>query len=166
MGVTQAMIEQAAQARARGQSWEAVGEAVGRSADWVRKWPRKYGTRWTQALGAAEKDILQNAAAESVNTLRKLLRDKDVKTMQASAVNLLRHQIQRSKPAPAKKAKPKAVPAAAVRLAEFVEALSDDELAQLLREVAADAANGTAAPGDARPEPDTPAIPPRPECVP
>lgn len=141
MKVSESMLEKAAEARAQGLSWVGVGKTVNRSAERVRQWPRDYPRRWFAALKRFEKDILQNAAAESVNTLRNQLRVKDERMKQNAAVNLLRHESRR-KPRPARKGTPKPASTAAIRMAEDVEALSDDDLAKLLDETAASVATG------------------------
>ena len=73
------VLFRAVDSRAAGASWEAVAKLVDRSPHTVRKWPLMYAQRWTAALRAAERTVIDSAAAESVLVLRELLRSKEDK---------------------------------------------------------------------------------------
>lgn len=134
------LIDTAAELRAGGASWDAVAAAVGRAADTVRRWPRAYPGRWQAAYRAAERQLLTEAAAESVLTLRKQLRSDDERAGRDAADKLLKH---RAAGRPRRRTKPKrAVPARAVRLAEYVHGLTDDQLDALIAELDAAPAGG------------------------
>ncbi len=79
----------AAELRAGGASWPAVGEQVHRSAEACRKWPREYVEFWDRAFGMAEQRLLGEAGAEALFTLRSLLRAKDDRVRRDAARVLL-----------------------------------------------------------------------------
>lgn len=147
--VSDKLLDKAAELRALGLGWELIGPKVHRSADRVSRWPREYPIRWAAALKRAEKDNLQNAAAESVNILRNQMRLKDEKLKQSAATSLLKHQSTVAKKPARKKAALKTATGPALRLAEYVEALSDADLDQLLGEMADEPEASPAIPGDA-----------------
>ena len=63
---SEAVLRKAVELRAAGNSWDAVGAAVGFAAETVRKWPMKYPARWRKAARAAETRTLMEATAEAV----------------------------------------------------------------------------------------------------
>jgi hypothetical protein len=125
-------LRKAAEARAGGASWEAVAALVGRKAATVRRWPAVYAERWARAARAAERQLLADATAESVHTLRRQLRSDDEKTSREAAQKLIQFRV-----AVGKTAKPKPGPAAAKptsdvqRAAAYLETLTHDQLARL-----------------------------------
>lgn len=127
------LLDRAAAARARGASWDKVAVLVRRSASRVRRWPRAYPDRWSAAFQRAEREFVEEITAESRLTLQSQLRSPDDKIKAAAAVQLLRHQGGRSP----RKPKAPAASASAIRLAEYVEGLTDDDLARLLADDAA-----------------------------
>ena len=46
----EALLTQAAELRAAGQTWETVAAAVGRSAETVRRWPKQHPKLWLRLL--------------------------------------------------------------------------------------------------------------------
>src|SRR6266508_4144959 len=53
-----ALLNQAAELRAGGATWESVAAKLNRRADTVRKWPRDYADRWELALREAERRLV------------------------------------------------------------------------------------------------------------
>src|SRR5687767_3826217 len=82
-----------AELRAGGLSWEAVAARVGKSVRTVQRWPTRYPFRWRKYLAAAEDQLLAEAAAESVHTLRGQLRSEDDKARRDAADKLLRFRL-------------------------------------------------------------------------
>ena len=125
-------LRKAAEARAGGASWEAAAALVGRKADTVRRWPAVYPERWARAVQAAERQLLADATAESVHTLRRQLRSDDEKASRDAAQKLIQFRV-----AVGKTAKPKPTPADAKptsdirRAAAYLETLTHDQLARL-----------------------------------
>ncbi len=139
-----ALIAQAAELKAHGSSWDAVAAAVGRAAETVRRWPTVDRAAWQAAHRAAEEQLLADAAAESVHTLRRQLRSDDEKTSREAAGSLMKFQTARR----AKRRRPAqrqtTVSPAAVQLATYLMSLSDEQLQTLAGEVvpAADDTSG------------------------
>jgi transposase len=144
------LLRQAAVLRAGGRSWDAVAADLKRSVGTVREWPRKFRVRWRQLMSEAVAEQNRASVVESQTALRKLLRTKDAKVVQSAATSLLR-----TAPKPAKRsrsrAKPTRIPAATLKLAAYVEGLSDAELDAHLHELdGADRTDGIpAGPDDA-----------------
>src|SRR5581483_5616911 len=84
------LLEQAAEARAGGMSWEAVAAKLDRPAETVRKWPAAYPDRWQATARTAERRLVTDAGSESVLVLRNLLRSADDKLRRDAARLLLR----------------------------------------------------------------------------
>lgn len=76
--------------RAAGYTWESVAEAVHRSAETVRRWPREYHDAWCRFFRDAAARLDNDAAAEGLVALRNLLRSKDEKIRRDAAVALVR----------------------------------------------------------------------------
>src|SRR5205807_526728 len=79
----------AAQLRAEGSTWPAVGKQLRRSPHTVRKWPQVYPERWKAAQFEAERRVAADAEGESVLILRQLLRAQDHKMRWHAAKSLL-----------------------------------------------------------------------------
>lgn len=127
------LLAEAAELRAGGSSWEAVAAQVGRAAGTVRRWPTLYRARWAAALRAAEARIATEAAAESVLTLRQQLRSEDHKLSRDAAHKLIQYRVALGKKKPARPTKTGPAPGSeVVRVAAYLEALSDDQRDQLL----------------------------------
>ena len=72
-----ALLNQAAELRAGGSTWDAVAAELHRSVETVRKWPTAYAALWQPVLRAAERRQAIDSAAEAILILRQLLRSKD-----------------------------------------------------------------------------------------
>jgi hypothetical protein len=91
------LIHRAAELRASGKPWDQVGDAVGRKADTVRKWPQAYPDLWLKATAEAEKQIVNDAGAEAILTLRQGLRSEDEKLRRDAAKILLDWRLKRQR---------------------------------------------------------------------
>jgi hypothetical protein len=83
------LVTTAAELKAAGASWAAVALRVGRSPDTVRRWPALYADAWRRLVGDAERQLLADVGAESVTTLRQMLRSEDEKIRRDAARTLL-----------------------------------------------------------------------------
>jgi hypothetical protein len=127
------LVNQAAEERAGGATWAAAAVRVGRSADTVRRWPIHFPDRWQAALREAEVRLAGDAAAESVLTLRQLLRSDD-ETVRRDCARLLIDlrlklaRLGRGDPTdgPTSRLSPEAL-----RFIAFLDGHPDDELAEL-----------------------------------
>jgi hypothetical protein len=154
------LLRTAAEMRAGGASWPAVGKAVGRCAATVSRWPFFYAARWADYLAEASTDLLTEAAAESLLVLRRQLRSKSELASRDAAGKIIRfHTTTRAKdhalPAPLAADRP--VRPSVLALSEYLEGLSDAEFAHLSAEdwnaklaalVAAKPADGGGPPGE------------------
>jgi hypothetical protein len=127
-------LRAAADLRAAGSTWAQVAAHVGRAENTVRQWPTAFPKRWAAALAAAEAQLLAAAAAESVHTLRQQLRSDDEKARQGAAEKLIRYRVAVAKPAPPPPEPPRSD---FRRAADFLEGLTDDELARFAAGLAA-----------------------------
>jgi len=137
----------AADLRAGGASWEAVGRELCRHADTCRGWARDYPEVWRRLYRSAELRLAREAQAEARVTLRQLLRSNEEKTRLAAARDLLR-------PRSARRGR-KQGEAADSEVAAFIsqlEGLSDAEIEDMLR-------NFLASEGIAVQTPDSPGAP-------
>jgi hypothetical protein len=136
------LVERAAELRAAGNSWEQTAQKLGRCADTIRNWPRRYRAFWDQAIAIARRNTAADAGDEGLAILRTLLRSDDDKVRREASVRLL-------------DLRPDAgdTPAASnelVRFVEFLEGLSDAELDSLLGpDIGVDCAGTTSDPADA-----------------
>ncbi|HEY2909488.1 MAG TPA: hypothetical protein VGI99_04545 [Gemmataceae bacterium] len=142
-----AILLEAAEMRAAGETWEAVGAKLHRSGETVRRWPQEYAERWQKFAKVAEHAIVCEGSAESVRVLRAMLRSKDDKVRKDAAraltelrTDLLRHEST-SEPAAA-------LTSDGFRIAAFLDGKSDDELARLAAHNAADAPVAEHAPAE------------------
>ena len=85
----EALIAVAASMRAAGQPWDAIGAAVDRHAETVRRWPDRYPGQWSPTFRMVESQLIAEAAIEARATLRLLLRAKRGKYRLAAASHLL-----------------------------------------------------------------------------
>src|SRR5262245_45352632 len=85
----------AADLRAAGVSWAAVGERVSRSDETCRAWPRRYPDDWRRLSREAEDLLTAEAGGEARIVLRKLLRSENEKVSLAAANLLLRARDER-----------------------------------------------------------------------
>ncbi len=130
------LLAQAAELRAGGNSWEIVAEKVGRTPQTVRRWPEAYPEKWAAALRAAESQLLSEATAESVHTLRRQLRSSDEKSSREAAQKLISFRVALGKKPGKSKRKRVAKPRTdAARLVAYLEGLSDAELEALANDL-------------------------------
>jgi hypothetical protein len=87
-----ALLEQAAQLRSGGASWEAVGRRVSRRASTCRNWPKRHAHTWEPLFDQAKRARSDELGNEAESTLRALLRDEDKKWQVKSAEVLMRHR--------------------------------------------------------------------------
>ena len=88
------LVARAAQTRAEGGNWEAVGKAVRRAARTVRKWPFLYPELWTAAMRVAHRQVIDDAADESVLVMRQLARSPVEKVRQKAAWHLIYQRLE------------------------------------------------------------------------
>ncbi len=144
----EALLARAAAMRAAGESWQKVARAVGRSAERVRHWPREYPEEWNRAYRETETHFLADAAVESRQALRLLLRSKQEWVQLAAAQQMLKGRLVervlalKSEHVAAKAAEaPRGVAPDDRALAAFinqVRSVSDEELDKLAREFLAE----------------------------
>ena len=131
------LLAKAADRRAGGASWDAVAAQVGRAADTVRKWPAAYPAAWKKLLRAAERQLVRDATAESVHTLRRQLRSDDEKTSREAAQKLIQFRVALGRRGKRAKAAPTKPPSELMRTAAYLETLSDDQLTRLFDQIVA-----------------------------
>ncbi len=83
------LLARAAELRAGGASWDAVGGKLARSPDTCRQWPRLYSDDWRRLYRAAAGRLTEEAGAEALTVLRALLRSEDEKVRRDAAQRLL-----------------------------------------------------------------------------
>ena len=88
----QALLDQAAQLRSCGASWESVGRKVQRRAATCRSWPRRYPAQWEVLYRQAAETRSAELGNEAESRLRMLLHDEDKRWQIKSAEVLLRHR--------------------------------------------------------------------------
>lgn len=146
-----AQILKAALLRAQGVAWTAVAKEVGASLAQVKCWPARHPRLWRKATLVAEEQLLREATAESVLTLRKQLRSDDDKTSRDAAQRLIAFRIawRNRRPAKPRCATPTGRPVTlARRVADYLERLTDADLDAML---VGPTGEGRAAPGDGPP---------------
>lgn len=129
-----AQILKAALLRAQGVAWTAVAKEVGASLAQVKCWPARHPKVWRRATLVAEEQLLREATAESVLTLRKQLRSDDDKTSRDAAQRLIAFRIawrnrRPTKPRGATAGKPATL---ARRVADYLEGFTDADLDAML----------------------------------
>lgn len=88
----QALLDQAAQLRSCGASWESAGRKVQRRASTCRSWPRRYAAQWEVLYRQAAETRSAELGNEAESRLRMLLHDDDKRWQVKSAEVLLRHR--------------------------------------------------------------------------
>jgi hypothetical protein len=83
---TLALLAVAAELRACGASWAAVGQKVERDPDTCREWPNLYPAEWDRFYRKAARQFTKQLRAEAKAVLQSLLRSKDEK-VRLSAVD-------------------------------------------------------------------------------
>jgi len=91
------LLFRAAEARAAGNSWAAIGLLVGRSQRTVCKWPKTYSERWDAALRAADREAIELAAAHAVVTLKNLLHSENERIRAKVAWRLIYQRLEQWK---------------------------------------------------------------------
>ncbi|MFL5339015.1 MAG: hypothetical protein ACJ8F7_02515 [Gemmataceae bacterium] len=120
------LLTRAAELRAAGTCWEAVGRRLDRHPDTCRHWPAEFPDLWPQLLRAAQDAFRTEADAEARSILRGMLRSNDDKTRMAAAQKLLLP--------PPRSAAPADADAETLALDAELRELSDDDLDQLIRD--------------------------------
>ena len=87
-----ALLDQAAQLRSCGASWESVGRKVSRRASTCRSWPQRYAAQWNEHYRKAAEARSAELGNEAESRLRLLLHDEDKRWQVKSAEVLLRHR--------------------------------------------------------------------------
>ena len=128
----------AAELRAVGSTWPTIAAHVGRSVRTLHAWRVEHAACWTAAYRRAERELVDEAAAESVLMLRTQLRAKSEAVRQSAAQKLLayRQARERQRRPAARKPDPRPKPSSlALRIATYLETLSEDEHDRLLERV-------------------------------
>src|SRR5258707_5186565 len=87
------LLRQAAALRAVGKSWDAIGEAVNRAAETVRRWREHYPAEWGHYYLEAETHTLADAALEAQLALRSLLRSDNENSIFKAGNSLLKARL-------------------------------------------------------------------------
>ena len=128
-----ALINQAAELRAAGSSWEAVAREVGRTLDTVRRWPTLYKSIWKEAIQRAEEQLLTETTAESVFTLRRQLRSEDDKSSRDAAEKLIKFRLATKPKAQVTTSQQPSSDAG--RIVRYLEGLTDAQLEELIAQL-------------------------------
>lgn len=129
------LIEIAANLRAGGSSWKAIGAQLQRTEDTCRRWPRVYREYWDPLFRAAEEQILIDAGCESLLTLRKLTRSADEKIQTNTSKFIYQTYVRVRKLG--QRADNESAPSRLRTIADFVEGLSHEEAQELVNEMSA-----------------------------
>ncbi|MFO0939118.1 MAG: hypothetical protein U0798_21670 [Gemmataceae bacterium] len=134
------LLKKAAELRALGLSWAAIGREMRRSPAVVEQWQEWVPAKWKRLYDHAMRRMARDVTAESVTALRQDLRDAhDRKARRDSATKLLRYGLavlQQHASKMDKKPRSDALPSSAgVTFARYVESLSPDHLADLIRDL-------------------------------
>ena len=129
-----AQILKAALLRAHGSAWTAVAKEVGASLAQVKCWPARHPRLWRKATLVAEEQLLREATAESVLTLRKQLRSDDDKTSRDAAQRLIAFRIawRNRRPTKVRGATAGKPATLARRVADYLEGFTDADLDAML----------------------------------
>ena len=129
-----AQILKAALLRAHGSAWTAVAKEVGASLAQVKCWPARHPRLWRKATLVAEEQLLREATAESVLTLRKQLRSDDDKTSRDAAQRLIAFRIawRNRRPTKVRGATAGKPANLARRVADYLEGFTDADLDAML----------------------------------
>ena len=87
------MLEEVAECRASGMTWDATAAKLQRSASTIKNWPRNYPDRWAAAFHKSELRIARDGCAHSIVVLRNLLASQDGKARHEAARIILQYRI-------------------------------------------------------------------------
>jgi hypothetical protein len=87
------LIPIAAELRANGESWEAIGKAVNRHPDTVRHWPIRFPNFWHQHFRAAENRNIASVSTEAQAVLIQVMREGSNREKIAAASVLYRGRL-------------------------------------------------------------------------
>jgi hypothetical protein len=144
------LMHQAAELRAAGCSWEAIGVKLNRTARSCRRWTDRYPEVWQQLYWKEKANVAQKAGDEAFGCLRQLLRDEDKWLRQNTAKFLCRHSYDVIKGQPGAARPDEALGDWAPYIA-YLESHSEEEANACLEEDLAErpAEAGPAAPAEA-----------------
>src|SRR6516162_562488 len=97
-------LQEVAELRAGGASWETVAKKLGQDVATVRSWADADPARWRRAVRAALRAVITDGFAEAALAFRRQLRSDDEKTVRDAASWFFRLQMTfiRHRPRPAK----------------------------------------------------------------
>jgi hypothetical protein len=128
----ESVLARAADLRARGNTWEATANHLKRSPHTIAKWPVLDPDRWATALRDAQRRVIGDMAAQSLEVLRRLLHADDGRLRKEAAAFLADLRVKQARldlkagpPGPP-------VPPLAAEIARILEDYSDEDAAQLL----------------------------------
>lgn len=126
------MLARAAELRAAGHPWESAARLMDRHARTMRRWPLLYPDRWAAALRDAQRRVIGDVAAQSLEVLRRMLHADDGRLRKEAAAFLADLRVKQARldlkvgpPGPP-------VPPLALEIARILEDYSDEDAAQLL----------------------------------
>ena len=129
-----ALVSMAAALRAAGETWEAIGVKVGRSAETVRQWPSRHPDDWARHYRRAETHLVADAACEARQALRLFIRSKTEKTALAAAMHVFNaRQRERDRELDREAAAPPAQDQEAVHFVQQLKSIDDEELDEMLK---------------------------------
>jgi hypothetical protein len=88
------LVEQAAELRASGRSWEAVSIKLKRSARACRRWPQQYPEVWDRFYFKAERELIRRAGSEALGLLFYHLRAENAWLSQNTAKFLFSKRVE------------------------------------------------------------------------
>ena len=123
------MLKKAAELRAAGCSWATVAKEFGCAPDTCRRWTSDWADEWKRLYAEACENVDDESRAESIATLRSMLRSEDDRLRQGAAKMLNDVGARRGKP------QLSSPPVSdLVRIATYVESLDESELREFLAE--------------------------------
>jgi hypothetical protein len=123
------LLKMAARLRAGGSSWDVVAKEVGRTKTAPMRWPEMYRVKWAFYYAEAERQILEEASAESIHVLRQQLKSRDEGSSRDAAGKLIRAREGAER-------EPAEVSPEALALAQYLEGLTDADLRALTDRIA------------------------------
>src|SRR5262245_5297321 len=91
------LLIRAVEARAAGNSWEAVAKLVQRASGTVRRWSRRYPEEWDAALQAAQQQVVVQSGNEAGAILRRQLHSDDERLSHQAAWRLIHQRLEASR---------------------------------------------------------------------